>query len=210
MGIALVWFMYDFISYPFGIYSSTVRCTGFMELTVGGRHYYRGRFFAQNCFWLEHDHQRELLLADPTFSDGSCANSQLFYMPGTIVGALLVDRVGAKPLLIIALMFQAIVGFLMSGLYVQLSNHIAAFAVVYGMCLWSRHEDLHSWSGIFLAMGEVGPGNCIGLLAAKSSSTAVRGRFYGTAAAFVSILLDSANFARGKLVHMPVLGLSPP
>jgi len=24
LGIALVWFMYDFISYPFGIYSSTV------------------------------------------------------------------------------------------------------------------------------------------------------------------------------------------
>lgn len=54
-------------------------------------------------------------------------------MPGTLIGALLVDRVGAKTLLIVALMFQAIVGFIMSGLYVQLSNHIAAFAVVYGM-----------------------------------------------------------------------------
>jgi len=96
----------------------------------------------------------------------------LFYMPGTLIGALLVDKVGAKTLLIVALMFQAIVGFIMSGLYVQLSNHIAAFAVVYG---------------IFLAMGEVGPGNCIGLLAAKSSATAVRGRFYGTAAAFGKI-----------------------
>jgi MFS family permease len=93
-------------------------------------------------------------------------------MPGTIIGALIVDRVGAKRLLIIALVFQGVVGFLMSGLYTKLTEHIAAFAVVYG---------------IFLAMGEVGPGNCIGLLAAKSSATAVRGRFYGTAAAFGKI-----------------------
>ena len=53
-------------------------------------------------------------------------------MPGTVIGALIVDRVGAKRLLIIALLFQAVVGFLMSGLYVQLTNNIAAFAVVYG------------------------------------------------------------------------------
>lgn len=37
--------------------------------------------------------------------------------------------------------------------------------------------------GIFLSFGELGPGNCLGLLAAKSSPTAVRGQFYGIAAA---------------------------
>ena len=57
----------------------------------------------------------------------------------------------------------------MSGLYVQLTNHIAAFAVVYG---------------IFLSFGELGPGNCLGLLAAKTGPTAVRGKFYGLAAAW--------------------------
>lgn len=56
----------------------------------------------------------------------------------------------------------------MSGLYTQLKKHIAAFAVIYG---------------IFLSFGEVGPGNCLGLLAAKSGPTAVRGQFYGIAAA---------------------------
>ena len=94
-------------------------------------------------------------------------------MPGCLFGAVIVDKVGAKRQLIIALLFQAVVGFLMSGLYTHLTKHIAAFAVVYG---------------IYLAMGEVGPGNCIGLLAAKSSATAVRGRFYGTAAAVVCFL----------------------
>ena len=56
----------------------------------------------------------------------------------------------------------------MSGLYVQLTKHVAAFAVVYG---------------IFLSFGEFGPGNCLGLLAAKTGPTAVRGQFYGLAAA---------------------------
>jgi len=37
--------------------------------------------------------------------------------------------------------------------------------------------------GIFLSFGELGPGNCLGLLASKSSPTAVRGQFYGIAAA---------------------------
>lgn len=69
---------------------------------------------------------------------------------------------------ITGLVCQAIIGFIMSGLYKQLTNHVAAFAVVYG---------------IFLSFGELGPGNCLGLLAAKTGPTAVRGKFYGLAAA---------------------------
>ena len=65
-------------------------------------------------------------------------------------------------------MSQAVIGFIMSGLYTHLTNHIGAFAVVYG---------------IFLSFGELGPGNCLGLLAAKTGPTAVRGKFYGLAAA---------------------------
>ena len=69
---------------------------------------------------------------------------------------------------ITGLILQAIFGFIMSGLYDQLKKHIGAFAVIYG---------------IFLSFGELGPGNCLGLLAAKSGPTAVRGQFYGFAAA---------------------------
>lgn len=50
----------------------------------------------------------------------------------------------------------------------RLKSHIGAFAVVYG---------------IFLSLGELGPGNCLGLLASKSGPTAVRGQYYGVAAA---------------------------
>ena len=38
-------------------------------------------------------------------------------------------------------------------------------------------------SSIFLALGEVGPGDNIGLLAAKTCATPVRGQYYGIAAA---------------------------
>lgn len=113
----------------------------------------------------------------------------LFYMPGTLIGAFVVDRLGPKWTMITGLLAQAVIGFIMSGLYTQyvslpirmnspfpfaqprrsrLSSQIAAFAVLYG---------------IFLSFGELGPGNCLGLLASKLGPTAVRGQFYGTAAA---------------------------
>jgi len=60
----------------------------------------------------------------------------------------------------------------MSGAYVPLTKHIGGFAVIYG---------------IFLSLGELGPGNCLGLLASKTSPTAVRGQFYGTVAAIGKI-----------------------
>jgi hypothetical protein len=109
-------------------------------------------------------------------------------MPGTIGGAFVVDYLGPKNTMvrfsskahllprltvlvswkITGLLLQAVFGFIMSGLYTQLKKKIAAFAVIYG---------------IFLSFGELGPGNCLGLLASKSGPTAVRGQFYGVAAA---------------------------
>ncbi|KAJ7510459.1 MFS Git1p-related glycerophosphoinositol and glycerophosphocholine permease [Mycena galericulata] len=136
--ISLSWFLYDFIVYPFGIYSSTVIDTithNNASLSV---------VFGWNVVIL------------------------LFYMPGTIIGAFVVDYLGPKWTMITGLLFQAFFGFIMSGLYEQLEKHIAAFAVIYG---------------IFLCFGEFGPGNCLGLLASKSSPTAIRGQFYGIAAA---------------------------
>jgi len=91
-----------------------------------------------------------------------------FYLPGAFTGAFIVDIFGPKYTMIGGLLAQAVVGFIMSGLYVQLTEHIAAFAVVYG---------------IFLSLGEVGAGNNLGLLASKTGPTAVRGQYYGIAAA---------------------------
>ncbi|KAG2110904.1 major facilitator superfamily domain-containing protein [Suillus discolor] len=95
-------------------------------------------------------------------------NFQSSHSAGTVVGAFFVDLLGPKVTIITGLLAQAVVGFIMSGLYTQLSQHIGAFAVVYG---------------IFLSFGEFGPGNCLGVLGAKSGPTAVRGQYYGFAAA---------------------------
>ncbi|KAG5636990.1 hypothetical protein H0H81_006166 [Sphagnurus paluster] len=136
--ISFTWFLYDVIVYPFGIYSSTI-----VDNVTGGD-------------------------TSLTVVFGWNVVINLFYMPGTLVGAFVVDYLGPKYTMITGLLLQAVIGFFMSGFYVQLTKHIAGFAVVYG---------------IFLSFGEFGPGNNLGLLASKTSPTAIRGQFYGVAAA---------------------------
>jgi len=140
--ISVTWFIYDFITYPFGIYSSSI-----VDSITGGS---------------------EALPV--VFGWNIIIN--LFYVPGAVGGAFVVDYLGPKYCMITGLLCQAVIGFIMSGAYVKLTSHIAAFAVVYG---------------IFLSLGELGPGNCLGLLASKTAPTAVRGQFYGTAAAIGKI-----------------------
>ena len=94
----------------------------------------------------------------------------LFYLPGAIGGAFLSDLIGPRYALAIGVFLQGIVGFLMAGIYATLntSAHVAGFVVVYG---------------IFLSLGEVGPGDNIGLVASKTCATAIRGQYYAIAAA---------------------------
>ncbi|KAI0649326.1 metabolite transporter [Trametes meyenii] len=153
--ISITWFIYDFITYPFGLYSSTVTNT-----ITGGNDSLSVVF-------------------------GWSVVINLFYIPGTVGGAFVVDLLGPKNTMIAGLVSQAIIGFIMSGLYTQLTKHIAAFAVVYG---------------IFLSFGELGPGNCLGMLAAKSGPTAVRGQFYGIAAAIGKVGAFGGTWAWQRIV----------
>jgi len=137
LAISTTWFIYDFITYPFGLYTTTV-LTGVNA----------GESLTTTLGW-------NVVI-------------NLFYIPGTVIGAFCVDYIGPKYCQILGLIAQAIIGFIMSGAYAPLVKHVGAFAVVYG---------------IFLTCGEFGPGNCLGMLAAKSGPTAVRGQFYGAAAA---------------------------
>lgn len=138
LAISASWFIYDFITYPFGLYSTTV-----VNNITGG--------------------SDSLAVV---FAWGIVINA--FYLPGAFIGSFMIDKFGPKQTMIFGLVAQAVVGFIMSGLYAKLTEHIGAFAVVYG---------------IFLSLGEVGPGNNLGLLAAKTGPTAVRGQYYGIAAA---------------------------
>jgi ABC-type multidrug transport system fused ATPase/permease subunit len=84
-----------------------------------------------------------------------------FYLPGAILGSFMADWIGAKYTLIIGTALQAVVGFALAAQapWFFQSAHVAGFCIVYGL---------------FLGFGELGPGDNIGLLASKTSATAVR------------------------------------
>ncbi|KAF3001099.1 hypothetical protein E8E14_006055 [Neopestalotiopsis sp. 37M] len=138
--VSLVWFIYDFSVYAFGIYS-----TPMLDNIYGGE-------------------------GPLTTVFGWNTVINLFYIPGTMIGAPISDRLGPRYTLALGVGLQAIVGFIMAGCYSRLAlpQYVGAFAVVYG---------------VFLSLGELGPGNNIGLLAAKTCATGVRGQYYGVAAA---------------------------
>lgn len=135
--VCIIWFVYDFSAYSFGIYSSTI----VDNLLTGGN------ANATYPLW-------------KSFGWNTIIN--LWYMPGAIAGMFIADtRLGPKWTLIIFMVLQGVVGFIMAACYGSLykPENVGAFVVVYG---------------IFLALGEVGPGDNIGLCAAKTSATAIR------------------------------------
>ncbi|QSS57909.1 glycerophosphoinositol permease [Histoplasma capsulatum var. duboisii H88] len=97
-----------------------------------------------------------------------------FNLPGACLGAFISDWIGPRYALSIGVFLQGIVGFIMAGCYEFLATakNVGAFVVLYG---------------IFISLGEIGPGNNIGLIAAMTSATAVRGQYYGIAAAIGKI-----------------------
>ncbi|KAI1741628.1 putative MFS phospholipid transporter [Xylaria scruposa] len=146
--VSLIWFIYDFSTYAFGIYSGPILANIYSSSDGN--------------------------LAPLTTVFGWNTVINLFYIPGTMLGAPISDRLGPRYTLILGFLTQSVVGFIMAGTYVHLSKPsvIGAFVVVYG---------------IFLSLGELGPGNNIGLLAAKTCATGVRGQYYGIAAAIGKI-----------------------
>ena len=137
---SLIWFVYDFSSYSFSVYSTT-----FLD-TILGTSYPLWKLFGWNTL------------------------INVFYLPGAIGGAFISDWIGPRAALGTFVAVQGLVGFLMTGLYpiLQEPQNVAGFVVIYG---------------IFLALGEVGPGDNIGLVASKTCATAVRGKYYAIAAA---------------------------
>ena len=102
--VSLIWFIYDFSAYSFGIYSSA---------------------------WLALILPKDAPLWK-TFGWNTVIN--LFYMPGSFIGAFMSDWFGPRYMLAGAVFAQGIVGFIMAGLYDRLATpaHVAGFVVVYG------------------------------------------------------------------------------
>ena len=112
-----------------------------------------------------------------------------FWLPGALIGAFLADWIGPKWCLVGGVTLQGIVGFAMTGAYSELNrpDRVAGFIIL---------------TGVFMALGEVGPGDNIGLFASKLSSTPIRGQFYGVAAAWGKV----GAFVGTYIVSIPFPG----
>jgi MFS family permease len=109
----------------------------------------------------------------------------LFPIPGVLVGALLVNRIGRKWTGVVGFVGYIILGFIIGGCYTPLTTQsIPAFVVLYGL---------------LQCMGHMGPGATIGLMSVESYPTAVRGMGYGISAGF-----GKAGAAIGTQVFTPL------
>jgi MFS family permease len=131
--VSIIWFIYDFSAYSFGIYATSI-----LANLLGP-----SAPLWKSLAW-------NILI-------------NFFYMPGCLAGAFVADMpsMGPKKTLFIGVTLQGIIGFIMTGCYPWLNTpeNVAGFVVVYG---------------VFLALGEFGPGDNIGLVASKTCATGIR------------------------------------
>ncbi|PYI04734.1 major facilitator superfamily transporter [Aspergillus sclerotiicarbonarius CBS 121057] len=154
LGTCASWFIYNYIAYPFGLFSSTivdrVNPTSSLALTMA---------------W------------------GTLINC--FYIPGAFIGGFLSDRIGRRRTMALGYFLQAALGFILGGALGPIEKSLPLFIVLYG---------------VFLTLGEVGPGSTIVVTASESFPTAIRGHAVGFAAAW-----SKAGAAIGTAVFKPIL-----
>jgi MFS family permease len=105
-------------------------------------------------------------------------------IPGLVIGAYTIDKIGRKKQQFIGFLGYGIMGILIGGLFGKLRHYTAALVVLYG---------------IFNSFGNFGPGDALGLVSSEIYPTAVRGTCYGISAAF-----GKAGGAIGTQVFLPI------
>jgi MFS family permease len=108
-----------------------------------------------------------------------------FYIPGPFVGGLLSDRIGRRKTMALGFTLQAILGFILGGAQSQIEEIFPLFVVLYGL---------------FLTLGEVGPGSTVVLVASEGFPTSLRGHMMGLISA-----CSKAGAAIGTQVFTTVL-----
>ncbi|KAI5960070.1 GIT1 [Candida pseudojiufengensis] len=137
LGTTITWFLYDFVTFPNGIFSATI---------------------ISNVISDAKDLQS---IAEWTLLLGAIA------LPGVFVGALIVDRIGKKYTMMIGFVGYIVFGLVVGCAYFKIKNITALFIVLYGL---------------MQSFGNLGMGNCLGLVSSESFATPVRGTFYGFSA----------------------------
>lgn len=112
LGCSATWFLYNYVSIPFGIFSSTVTQGVNAETSL-----------VKTLGW------------------GVVINC--FYIPGPFLGGYLSDRIGRRQTMCLGFALQAALGFVLGGANKQIQSVFPLFVVMYGL---------------FLTLGEVGPG----------------------------------------------------
>ncbi|GAA5824335.1 hypothetical protein JCM3770_001811 [Rhodotorula araucariae] len=140
IGTCGAWFLYDVVVFPNGVFSGAI----ISQIVKSKGH-----------DLVRHTAEYQLLL-------GTIA------LPGVIVGALLVNRLGRRNLMISGFAGYLIIGLIVGCAYDKLIKTVPAFVVLYGL---------------MLSFGNMGPGDTLGLVSAESYATAVRGTCYGFSAA---------------------------
>ncbi|KAJ4390185.1 hypothetical protein N0V93_007659 [Gnomoniopsis smithogilvyi] len=138
IGCATTWFLYNYISIPFGIFSSTIISRANPDNSI-----------VKNLGW------------------GTVINC--FYIPGPFVGGYLSDKIGRRRTMALGFGLQAILGFVLGGAMGPIQNNFPLFIVLYG---------------VFLSLGELGPGSTVVLTASECFPTAIRGQLMGFVAAW--------------------------
>lgn len=138
IGCAATWFLYNYISVPFGIFSSTIVSRVNPDNTI-----------VKNLGW------------------GVVINC--FYIPGPFLGGYLSDKIGRRQTMALGFGLQAILGFVLGGAMGPIQNVFPLFVVLYG---------------IFLTLGEVGPGSTVVLAASECFPTSIRGQMMGFVSAW--------------------------
>nr|QFR37181.1 MFS transporter [Cyberlindnera americana] len=153
--VAIIWFIYDYSAYAFGLFSSYVLANVMDDSNLYS-----------------------------TFGWNVVVN--LFYMPGAFLGAIAADYLGPRLTLTLGVTAQSVIGYAMAGSFETLQHKTAGFVVLYG---------------IFMTLGEFGPGDNIGLLASKTSCTPIRGQYYGLAAAIGKVGAFTGTYVFTPLVN---------
>ncbi|KPM35556.1 hypothetical protein AK830_g11023 [Neonectria ditissima] len=154
IGVASTWFLYNWISIPFGIFSSTIMT----RANVGDS-------LVKNLGW------------------GVVINC--FYIPGPFLGGYLSDKIGRRQTMALGFSLQAILGFVLGGAMGPIQDIFPLFVVLYG---------------VFLTLGEVGPGSTVVLLASECFPTSIRGQMLGLISA-----CSKAGAAIGTQVFTAIL-----
>ncbi|KAK1976302.1 major facilitator superfamily transporter [Colletotrichum cereale] len=138
LGAASTWFLYNWISIPFGIFSSTIISRANIEDSL-----------VKTLGW------------------GVVINC--FYIPGPFIGGYLSDKIGRRQTMALGFTLQALLGFVLGGAMNPIQSVFPLFVVLYG---------------IFLTLGEVGPGSTVVLIASECFPTSIRGQMMGLISAF--------------------------